>query len=82
MYIHRTILEVKRILAGEKSTVNSFNSVYFLRGQDQINVAATSKKLFMFYGSFYASIVQFSVNLKYGCLVSIMTMHFKNLIVL
>lgn len=43
MYAHRTILEVKRIFAGEKSTVNSFNSVYFLHGQDQIKVAATRK---------------------------------------
>lgn len=44
MYTCRTILEVKRILAGGKSTANSFNSssVYFLRGQDQIKVAATN----------------------------------------
>lgn len=48
MYTHRTVLEVRRILAGEKSTVNSFNSssVYFLSGHQQINVAATSKRAF------------------------------------
>lgn len=48
MHTHRTVPEVKRILAGEKSTVNTFNSssVYFLYGQHQINVAATSKRAF------------------------------------
>lgn len=48
MHTHRTILEVKGMLAGEKSTANSFISfsVNFLRRQDQINVAATSKRDF------------------------------------
>lgn len=41
-----------------------------------------AKETSRFSGSFFANIVQFSVNMKHGCLASIMTMHFWNLIVL
>lgn len=46
MYTCKEILEVRRTAAGEKSTVNSFNSInaYFLRGQGQINAAAAASK--------------------------------------
>lgn len=48
MYTHRAILEVRKTAAGEKSTMNTFNSinVYFLCEQGHINAAAASKRAF------------------------------------
>lgn len=45
---HTAIPAVSRAAAAEKSTANSFSSisVYFLRGQGQINAAAASKRAF------------------------------------